>query len=196
MQHSALWDSEIPIRPSPGPTSQAGHSHISHCSLWNYHPSPVHDCALLPPKAHALVALGLPGAHTILCEIQLISPGTAFVFKTAKCQLRHKNAERSRLLLCWRGGSCSSGLGRHWGVSWGAGARHDSVTPKLWGDCPQGQQLPLCKDSKRRTETPSELRATEPQNHSGWKSSPRPGSPRIANAVIYSGSPVPHPRGL
>lgn len=71
----------------------------------------------------------LPGARSMLCESWLISPGTAFVFQTAKCQLRHRNAERSRFLLCWRGGSCSPGHSGHWGVSRRAGAQHDSVTP-------------------------------------------------------------------
>lgn len=169
VQYSALWDSEIPPDTHPGPTSRAGHS--PHLPLLmtelsqNNHLFPAHDCATLPPTAHTPLGLGLPGAHTRLCDISLISPGTAFVFKTEKYQLGHKNAVRSWLLLCWRGGNCSSGHSRHWGLS--GGLEHSMILPppKLWGDSPQGQQLPLCKDSKHRTETSSELRAIEPQNH-------------------------------
>lgn len=127
---------EIPIGHSPRPagcTTPASHAGRSpHLPLLIIELSSFPStllCHSASRSSHPVGTLWLPGAHTMLSEIQLISPGTAFVFKTAKCQLRHKNAERSQLRLCWRGGSCCPGHSRHWGVSWRAGAQHDSVTP-------------------------------------------------------------------
>lgn len=116
------WDSEIPMGRGPLLLPCSPHPPVLIAELSSQNTT-------VPPKAHTLLGLCLPGARTMLGEISLISPRTAFVFKTAKCQLRHKNAERSRLLLCWRGESCSPGHSRHWGVSWMAGAQHGSVTP-------------------------------------------------------------------